>query len=61
MIKPQEITKLANSEGVRPQQTEKDYTSTNITRIDNITWDQVPLNTSGLLKPVTVQRVKLVK
>jgi len=25
MIKPQEITKLANNEGVRPQQTEKDY------------------------------------
>ncbi|MFO7922331.1 MAG: nucleotidyl transferase AbiEii/AbiGii toxin family protein, partial [Bacteroidales bacterium] len=25
MIKPQEISKIANSEGVRPQQIEKDY------------------------------------
>ncbi len=41
--------------------TEEKYTSTNIMRIDNMTWDQVPLNISGLLKPVTVQRVKLVR
>lgn len=25
MIKPQEISRLANNEGVRPQQIEKDY------------------------------------
>lgn len=37
------------------------YTSTNITRVDYLTWDQVPLNPSGLLGPVTVQRVKMVK
>ena len=37
------------------------YTRTNITHVDNMTWDQVPLNISGLLGPVTVQRVKLVR
>jgi hypothetical protein len=37
------------------------YTSTNITRVDRFTWDQVPLNPSGLLGPVTIQTVKLVR
>jgi hypothetical protein len=35
------------------------FTNTNITRVDRLTWDQVPLNPSGLLGPVTVRRVKL--
>ncbi len=41
--------------------TGRKYTSTNITRVDLLTWDKVPLNPSGLLGPVTVHRVKLVK
>jgi len=41
--------------------TGENYTNTNITRVDNLTWDKVPLNPSGLLGPVTVNRVKLVR
>ena len=37
------------------------YTSTNITNVDRLTWDEVPLNPSGLLGPVTVQHVKAVR
>lgn len=35
------------------------FTNTNITRVDRLTWDQVPLNPSGLMGPVTVRRVKV--
>jgi hypothetical protein len=37
------------------------YTSTNITRVDTLTWDKVPLNASGLMGPVTIRRIELVK
>ncbi len=37
------------------------YTSTNITNVDRLTWDKVPLNPSGLLGPVTLQQVKVVR
>ena len=37
------------------------FTSTNITRVDRSTWDEVPLNPSGLLGPVSIQLVSLVK
>lgn len=37
------------------------YTSTNITRVGLLTWDQVPLNPSGLLGPVTIKRARLVR
>ena len=41
--------------------TGKKNTSTNIKRVGSLTWDQVPLNPSGLLGPVTVQRLHLFK
>ena len=37
------------------------YTSTNITRVGTLTWDKVPLNASGLMGPVTIRRIELVK
>jgi len=37
------------------------YTSTNITRVGTLTWDKVPLNASGLMGPVTIRRVELLK
>jgi hypothetical protein len=37
------------------------FTNTNITRVGRLTWDQVPLSVSGLLGPVTIQRVKMVR
>ncbi len=37
------------------------YTSTNIKKADLLSWDKVPLNPSGLLGPVTIQKVELVK
>lgn len=36
------------------------YTNTNISRVGQKTRDQVPLNPSGLLGPVTVSRIKLI-
>lgn len=37
------------------------YTSTNITHVGLHTWDKVPLNPSGLMGPVTLQHVRLVR
>lgn len=41
--------------------TGQEFTNTNIARVGRMTWDQVPLSVSGLLGPVTIQEMNLLK